>query len=711
MAKKIFGILTDSEIAEENGELIDKIKKSIEEADCEVRILPRINNMTSESAMDAFKNFEVDAYIFAGAFGRKESVSELRQKSIEALSEEERHELEQVVEILDNNLLNYYFQPIVSAETGHIFAFEALMRARKYADSINPVKILKYSEILGRLGDVERLTFLNVAELIDENLDFIKDRLIFINSIPGARLLPDDYVDIESALIDHAQNVVVEITEQTEADEATLRAIKRRYELIGIGLALDDYGTGYSNVMNLLQYMPSYVKIDRSLLQEIDKYPKKQRFVKELIDFCKDNNILSLAEGVETWRELRMVVRMGVDLIQGYYTAHPSPNIIREIDSDIRREILRYRDEYNVGKKQPVYIADDTGRVNLSSISKSNYSCILIGKDERESNDITVSGTHNLKTKAHVEIYASYKGKLTLENAHLSCAQGKSCVELGENCDVTLVLIGDNRFDKGGIMVPESSKLTIIGPGNLNIALDGQSTYGIGNNLESGNGELIFNQDGFIDIDVKGNSGVAIGSGNGGNIRINKGKYNLIVNCGYGVGIGSHYNDISVDIEESEIEIALAVTKGVGIGSIKSNCDVKTKNASIKCNCEGTEVSCIGSIEGDKADIEFSDASIYLDIRGDYIVGAGSVKGGTNYNQDRATLRVKGSGSHALAYGGLSSNTMIHISDSDTSVDLMTACQKDTMAPEENIIIKHGKNRFSINGYPYFHNVDYGEYR
>ncbi|MBR4276858.1 MAG: hypothetical protein IKQ28_00340, partial [Lachnospiraceae bacterium] len=113
--------------------------------------------------------------------------------------------------------------------------------------------------------------------------------------------------------------------------------------------------------------------------------------------------------------------------------------------------------------------------------------------------------------------------------------------------------------------------------------------------------------------------------------------------------------------------------------------------------------------EGMLSSVIFSDASVYYEIRGDYITAIGSLRGGTDYNQQRATLRVSGSGSHALAYGGMSTDTKIYIADSDTAIDLMTACQKDTNCLPENMIIKHGKNKFLVNGYPYEHYVDYGE--
>ncbi len=273
MESKVFAILVDKETAEEENVLLSELSEKIKNHGCESMVLPPVERLTDEEAAGILRRLVTGGIICAGKNINKEYKAAV--PGTESLSDAEKEELVAVNKILDGNLLTYHFQPIISAETGEIFAYEALMRSTLEGIDISPYKLLKYAEMTGRLGDVEKATFINVTGTIDERSDEIKDRLVFINSIPGAKLLSDDYVDIESTLIEHKGRVVVEITEQTEAEDAALRAIKKRYDSMGIGLALDDYGTGYSNVINLLKYMPSYVKIDRSLLENIDEYPKK----------------------------------------------------------------------------------------------------------------------------------------------------------------------------------------------------------------------------------------------------------------------------------------------------------------------------------------------------------------------------------------------------------------------------------------------------
>jgi EAL domain-containing protein (putative c-di-GMP-specific phosphodiesterase class I) len=121
-----------------------------------------------------------------------------------------------------------------------------------------------------------------------------------------------------------------------------LDKMKEFYKTLGIETAVDDYGTGYSNIVNLLRYMPDYVKIDRMLLSNIQENPQKQHFVREIVLFAHDNHFMVLAEGIETKEELETVIKLKVDLIQGYYTARPSAEVIPEIDEEIANQIKEF---------------------------------------------------------------------------------------------------------------------------------------------------------------------------------------------------------------------------------------------------------------------------------------------------------------------------------------------------------------------------------
>lgn len=257
------------------------------------------------------------------------------------LSEEELQEAKVVGAILDNNLFTYHFQPIVRAKDGSIYAYEALMRTN-VEPRVSPLQVIKYAEHLGRLYDVEKATFFNVMSCIEDNKELFDGKKVFINSIPGKQLEGEDANHLAVKLRKFSSSVVVELTEQTEADDEALERMKDGFRSMGVETAVDDYGTGYSNIINLLRYAPNYVKIDRMLLTGIQDNLQKQHFVKSIIGFAHENNFKALAEGVETAQELETVISLGVDLIQGYYTARPGAEIVQEISEEIREEICKY---------------------------------------------------------------------------------------------------------------------------------------------------------------------------------------------------------------------------------------------------------------------------------------------------------------------------------------------------------------------------------
>lgn len=244
--------------------------------------------------------------------------------------------------LITKNLFLYHFQPIVSAKNGEIIAYEALMRTDA-SIGFNPMEILQIATEFNRLYDIEKATLFNVLKRFKDEKEKFKDRKVFINCIPGYFLEEEDNKKLCKLYSDCIDNVVFEITEQASITDKELNTI-RRIGNIDSGsynsIAVDDYGTGHSNIVNLIKYSPQVVKIDRFLMTDIHLDESKQLVVKSVIDLAKMNNIKVLAEGIETEDELRKVIEMGVDYIQGYYTGRPALEIIDEINADVKRVII-----------------------------------------------------------------------------------------------------------------------------------------------------------------------------------------------------------------------------------------------------------------------------------------------------------------------------------------------------------------------------------
>ncbi len=260
-------------------------------------------------------------------------------------SEEEKKLASRIEDILDNNKFDYHFQPIIETTKGNIFAYEALMRP--ISDPyIAPPVIIEYAERMGRIEEVERYTFMDVLDIIERHPEIFAGKKVFINSLPGIRVDEKYRESIIGRINALSHMVVIELTEHHEIDDITLSNMKEEYRRSGLEIAIDDYGTGYSNIVNLLRYMPDYVKIDRMLTAGIEDNPQKQHFVSEIVQFAHENNFKILSEGVETSAELETCIRLGADLVQGYYMAHPAKEIKAELPSSKREEIYRYYEKY-----------------------------------------------------------------------------------------------------------------------------------------------------------------------------------------------------------------------------------------------------------------------------------------------------------------------------------------------------------------------------
>lgn len=305
------------------------------------------------------------------AVNAKNHIKDARKRRRDAYAEMTQEEIEKcklVDTILDKQLLTYYFQPIIDVKNANIFGYEALMRYDNNnvtnaavtddlpEDSINNIKltpfdILQCASTLGRLYDVEKHTFDGILNIIESDEIVFSHKKVFINSMPAYHLEGEDMEGMLSRLDKRDGQVVIEFTEESEIDDKTYMNLRDEFNARNADIALDDYGSGYSNANSILRYNPRYVKVDRTLISDIDTLAQKRYFVQSLIEYARANNIKVLAEGVETREELRTVILLGADYIQGYFTGRPNKVPLSEIDLDLRlmiRDFCRARESQSL---------------------------------------------------------------------------------------------------------------------------------------------------------------------------------------------------------------------------------------------------------------------------------------------------------------------------------------------------------------------------
>ena len=240
----------------------------------------------------------------------------------EAAATEKRQQFQKLIR---EELVRYYFQPIISGKTGETIAYEALMRV-SLPMITNPGQVMELAREEGCLHEIERITMFKSAEsylfLEREGLISGKEKL-FVNSVASQHMTEAESKEYMRRFTSLQSRLVVEITEEEGMDSSALEIKRNTLGLQG-NFALDDYGSGYSNEKNLIDLSPAYIKVDISIIRDIDKSQDKQQIVSNIVSYAHRRNMQIVAEGMETAAELETVLALGVDLLQGYFLARPA---------------------------------------------------------------------------------------------------------------------------------------------------------------------------------------------------------------------------------------------------------------------------------------------------------------------------------------------------------------------------------------------------
>lgn len=213
------------------------------------------------------------------------------------------------------------YQPIVWTSDSRIRGFEALLRAGR-DEFTGPEEMLVAAQELDRTRELGRATRARVAGDANELPD---DVILFVNLLP-ADLLDTDLYAPDAPLSAIAPRVVLELTERSPLDAvAGLTERLERLRELGFRIALDDVGAGYAGLASLTHMEPDVIKLDRSLIRDVDRSPRRRAVVRSLVSLCKSLHIGLIGEGVERLAEADALRDLDVEQLQGFYFAMPAP--------------------------------------------------------------------------------------------------------------------------------------------------------------------------------------------------------------------------------------------------------------------------------------------------------------------------------------------------------------------------------------------------
>ncbi|MFW2611616.1 bifunctional diguanylate cyclase/phosphodiesterase [Aliarcobacter butzleri] len=226
---------------------------------------------------------------------------------------------------LDEDKIVPYFQPIYNLKTSKIEKYEALVRLIDGNNVISPYYFLDISK--------KSKQYLQLTKtMIQKTFDYFRDKDFEFSINLTFEDIKSEYISsfiielLKEYEIGH--RVVFEIVESEEIDN--FRKINEFFVTIreyGCKIAIDDFGSGYSNFEYLAKLNVDYIKIDGSLIKDILINKSSQNIVSMLVNFAKGQKVKTIAEFVSNKDILNKVRELGIDYVQGYYIKEPIASI------------------------------------------------------------------------------------------------------------------------------------------------------------------------------------------------------------------------------------------------------------------------------------------------------------------------------------------------------------------------------------------------
>ncbi|HEX7898038.1 MAG TPA: EAL domain-containing response regulator [Planctomycetota bacterium] len=232
-------------------------------------------------------------------------------------------------EFIARTSIHSALQPIVRLKPGRapwrVEGVECLARAPLESPYSNPEILFAYASRKDRVLETD----LRCIEAgLAEAGRFGGDGKVFLNVVPRSMGSPSFASRVEE-LVDAAgfapSRIVFEITEQqTILNPKALAASLARLRASGFGLAIDDYGEGFSNLQLVLDLEPAYLKLSRLFTRGLDSDDRRRTVVSHTAQMAARLGMITILEGIETAVEADLCRSLGVDCAQGYHIARPS---------------------------------------------------------------------------------------------------------------------------------------------------------------------------------------------------------------------------------------------------------------------------------------------------------------------------------------------------------------------------------------------------
>lgn len=252
------------------------------------------------------------------------TVTDLKD-SYAGMLDETRGKIAEFRRMIVNQQFDVAFQPIVCLATSEVHHYEALLRIKGKGANVSPFQTITFAEGAGVIQEFD----LAMCRRVLWDLAAIEDpEIVIAVNLSGRSLQTPSFVDELSKLLkkneSYRQGVMFEITESSRIDnpEETNKIVQELREL-GHKVCLDDFGAGAAAFQYLRALQVDCVKIDGIYVQEALHNKKSQAFLRSIVNLCRDLDIETVGEMIETEDIARYLKTLGVDYGQGYHFGRP----------------------------------------------------------------------------------------------------------------------------------------------------------------------------------------------------------------------------------------------------------------------------------------------------------------------------------------------------------------------------------------------------
>ena len=219
------------------------------------------------------------------------------------------------------------FEPIVNLTSRDVLGYEALVRGPAGSDVQTPSAFFARAEASGLLFEADSLCR---RAALDAARGFPPGKKLFLNCLPSA--IRDPVLEATALrrtlqeLRLRPTDVVFEISESESIDNfAIFREARDHFASLGLGIALDDTGVGYSSLEAVMELSPDFIKVDQALVRGVDDDPPRQELIRALSTVAAKLDARVIAEGIETSEELATLKSLGGPYGQGYLLGRAAP--------------------------------------------------------------------------------------------------------------------------------------------------------------------------------------------------------------------------------------------------------------------------------------------------------------------------------------------------------------------------------------------------